>query len=389
MYATLYNVGILFLKWLSLFLFVTHKHLFHKGIPMRHFALLSIALTFILTGCSVQEHLPPKKYDSEFPTESFIRKYLLTEENLIQTNMTHRNNEFLSESIGLYLLFLVQQKRETEFAHQVDVLTHYFLDDSNLVSWRLEKTNEGIVQSPANAWIDDARIVHALYKGAETFRDPSYSRLAKRIAKPLTTKATKNGLPVDYMDLSTNETGDILTLSYLDEAAIRLMPSSYNLYDNSKQILKNAPLSKPFFAKAYSITDQFYQFDDEINMIDQLYVALRYEQFGLSTDDFYAFFKETFNKGPVYGRYDRKTKEATVSYESQAVYALAVIYLLERDERTFADKVMERLKSFMVSDSSSEFYGGYLDVSTQETHSFDNLLPLLAEGGLLDGYLIP
>lgn len=356
---------------------------------MRYLVFASLSCIFLLSGCFNDEPKPSKEYKSQFPTESFIRKHLMTEEGLIQTDITNRDHEFLSESLGLYLLFLVQQKREDEFAHQADVLEHYFLDDSNLVSWRLEQVDHTITQSPANAWIDDARIVHALYQAADVFDEMSYADLAKRISKPLTTHAVKDGLPVDYINRPTNETGDMLTLSYLDESALRLMSSSNNLYENSKKLLEKAPLSEPFFAKSYSISEKTYQFDDEINMIDQLYVALRYEQFGLSTNPFYIFFKDVFDQGPVFGRYDRVTKEPIVDYESQAVYALAVFYLLERDEHEFAEEVMARLKSSMVSDSSSEYVGGYLDISTKETHSFDNLLPLLAEGGLENGYLIP
>ncbi|MCC9621945.1 hypothetical protein LPB41_09605 [Thalassospira sp. MA62] len=355
---------------------------------MRHLIFLSLSFLSLLYGCSNEEPEPPKEYTSEFPTESFVREHLLTEKGLIQTNVTDRDHEFLSESLGLYLLFLVERKRADEFAAQVDVLTEYFLHASDLVSWRLEGTNDELTPSPANAWIDDARIVHALYEAGETFDEPSYVELAERIAAPLTSTGVKDGLPVDFVDLATSAKGDVLTLSYLDEDALRHMAVD-DLYENSKRLLKNAPLSEPFFAKSYVISTQTYQFDEEINMIDQLYVALRYEQFGLSTEPFYSFFKETFNDGIVYGRYDRDSKEPTVNFESQAVYALAIFYLLERDERDFAERVMNRLTSSMVSDSSSDYYGGYVDVGTKETHAFDNLLPLLAEGGLIDGYLVP
>lgn len=375
------------IKWV-IYIYSMMLFYFYKGLSMRQLVFLSTALFLTLTGCS-NENPPLKSYESKFATESFVRKHLLTEEGLIRTNITDRQHEFLSESLGLYLLFLVNQKRKDEFDNQIDIFKRNFLDESDLVSWRLEQTGDAIIASPVNAWIDDARIIHALSKAAEVFNEPSYAKLAEKISTSLATKGVKNGLPVDYVDLTTNETGDVLTLSYLDEAALRYMPSSNHLYLNSKHLLEEAPLQGPFFAKSYSISDQKYHFDDEINMIDQLYVAIRYEQFNLETDVFYNFFKEQFNQGLVYGRYDLDSKEPAVNYESQAVYALAIFYLLERDEREFAETIMEHLKTFMISDSSSEYYGGYIDVSNKETHSFDNLLPLLAEGGLLDGYLIP
>lgn len=357
---------------------------------MRNFFPLFLSCLLVLSGCSgEQPKIPPQDYESEFPVETFIRTHLLTESGLLRTNITDRHNEFLSESIGLYLLFLVERDREKEFADQVSVLTDHFLDESNLVAWRLEQKNERIITSPVNAWIDDARIVHALYLAANSFDEPTYAKLAHDISESLTTIAIKDGLPVDYVDLKTKEASDVITLSYLDEAALKLMPASFNLYSNSKNLLAKAPIDGPFFAKAYSIKDQSYTFDEEINMIDQLYVALRYEQFSLSTDRFYTFFKEAFEKGPVYGRYDRSKGTPTVTYESQAVYALAVFYLLERGEDELAEMVMIRLRDLAVQDESSDYYGGYIDVLTQHTHSFDNLLPLLAEGRLLDGYIVP
>lgn len=357
---------------------------------MRNFFLFTMLCSFVLTACSTEQtKVPPQHYDSEFPVETFVREYLLTEDGLIRTNITDRQTEFLSESIGLYLLFLVEQERKDEFADQFAVLREHFLDDSNLVSWRLEDQDGRIIPSPVNAWIDDARIVNALYEAEEVFNEPSYAELADLIAKPLATIATKNELPVDYVDLNTKETADVITLSYLDEAALQWIAPSSTLYANSKSLLADAPLSGSFFAKAYNVSQQSYMFDEEINMIDQLYVALRYEQFDLPTEYFYSFFKTTFDAGSVYGRYNRTDGTPTVDYESQAVYALAVFYLLERDEREFAERVMKRLRNLAVSDTSSDYYGGHIDVMTRHTHSFDNLLPLLAEGRLLDGYLIP
>lgn len=357
---------------------------------MRNFFPLFLSCLLMLSGCSgEQPKIPPQDDKSEFPVETFIRTHLLTESGLLRTNITDRNNEFLSESIGLYLLFLVERNREREFADQVGVLTDYFLDESNLVAWRLEQKNNEIITSPVNAWIDDARIVHALYLAAKTFDEPTYAELANNISESLTTIATKKGLPVDYVDLKTKDSSDMITLSYLDEAALQMMPASSNLYSNSKNLLVEAPTDGPFFAKSYSIQNQTYTFDEEINMIDQLYVALRYEQFNLSTDRFYTFFKEAFETGPIYGRYSRSQAMPTVTYESQAVYALAVFYLLERGEDEFAEMVMERLQKLAVQDESSKYEGGYIDVLTQHTHSFDNLLPLLAEGRLLDGYIVP
>ncbi len=46
------------------------------------------------------------------------------------------------------------------------------------------------------------------------------------------------------------------------------------MMSNQLAILKQAPRKKGFFPKSYDIEKKAYSFDQEINMIDQLYTAL-------------------------------------------------------------------------------------------------------------------
>lgn len=126
-------------------------------------------------------------------------------------------------------------------------------------------------------------------------------------------------------------------------------------------------------------------FDDEINLIDQLYVAIYWEDGKVKTDPFYQWLQSTFTeKGFIYGRYDRETKEPTVSYESSAVYGLAILYALQKNDLSFAEALYNRLLTLRVNDESHDYYGGFVHVADHRTHSFDNLLPLIAERVLLD-----
>ncbi|WP_214828562.1 hypothetical protein [Exiguobacterium algae] len=349
----------------------------------------------LLAGCSL---FTPKDdmtssiqmyptFDSAYPTEQFIRTFLLSEQGLIRTDLLKRRNEYLSESLGLYMLFLVNEGRSDEFAAQVKVLRHYFLHESGMVSWELKGNTMSIEANPTNAWIDDARICRALIRAAETFSTPSYALLAEEIQSALDSYSFVDGLPVDFTDLNTKEVGSRVTLSYLDYDMLNSLSNERVVA--AKRLLENAPTDGPFYAKYYDTQHKTYHFDNTINLIDQLYVALRYEQFGLNTTEFFTFLVSELQNGIVYGRYDRRTEQPVVQYESQAVYALVIFYLMERNEMTLATETLEHLYELSVQDDASPYYGGYIDVITKETHSFDNLLPLLAERRIAHGDIAP
>jgi hypothetical protein len=137
-------------------------------------------------------------------------------------------------------------------------------------------------------------------------------------------------------------------------------------------------LENGFYPKSYNVRTHTFSFENPVNLIDQLYTAFHLEKAGVKTDEFYEWLKaEFYQNGRLNGRYDRNTKKQAVDYESASVYALTILYSLERNDRSFAKDVYERMVAMRVDDKQSNHYGGY--VVNGETHSFDNLLPLLAE----------
>ncbi|OZI12421.1 glycosyl hydrolase lipoprotein [Bacillaceae bacterium SAS-127] len=351
--------------------------------------LLASLVLMTLLGCQNVDVQPAKKEESyttnELATEQFIRSHLLTKEGLIQTDVQKRANVFLSESLGLWMLYLVDSGREEEFAQQVTLLQDHFLDPSSLVYWEI---NEG-KPSKVNAWIDDARIMRALYKAAHIFDHPEYIEMAKDIGESLNDYAFTQKWPVDYVDIPSKAKSNVLTISYLDSEALDILQKlhirSSKDSNSLRKWVQSIPVQNGFYPKSFNMKSKAFHYDEEINLIDQLYVAYHLEQANISTDHFAKWINQEFQKEKkLVGRYHFETKIRSVTYESPAVYSLAVLYSVEREEKEQVLQYYQAMKNLSVQNKEHSEYGGYIDISQQQTHSFDNLLPLLAERTLLN-----
>ena len=142
-------------------------------------------------------------------------------------------------------------------------------------------------------------------------------------------------------------------------------------------ILKNAPLVGFYYPKAYDVEKGVYLFDSEINMVDQSLLALYRGKEKYSTTAFLDFVKEEIELNwAIYGRYDRLSGRKLVDYESPAVYGWLILYSLELHEMELAQKLYKRMSQF--KSHEPKYTGGYA-VYNEDTHIFDNLVPLLAE----------
>lgn len=321
--------------------------------------------------------------------EQFVEEHLLQEDGLMRTNLTTETDVYLSESISLWMQYVVKKNDEQAFAKQVDVLETYFLNDSEkmLIPWRLV----GSEPAPANALIDDFRIIAALIEAADKWNQPTYKELAKRIGKDLVTFNQVDSIFINHVDFKSGDKGDFLTLSYLDPLAIDYLYEesllSRESYERNKRILTNAPTADSgFFPFTYYPENKTYEFEEEVNLIDQYYVGYYRALWGGDVSDLIEFTEQALatHEGILYGRFSSETLKPIVDYEGASVYALAILMSIEAGEDELAKKLFKSMKRLQILDSESSYNGGYMDESTMNTHAFDNLLPLLAERRGLD-----
>src|SRR5699024_4775576 len=323
-------------------------------------------------------------------TERFILNHLQHEDGTIRTNFSgqEEGSLVLSESLGLWMEYLTLKNDQEQFAQVVDVLTRHYLLKNHLIAWEI-KENE---RSETNALIDDLRIINALFLMGKKTQNTSYTELATEISRAIVTYHEKEDILVDFYDTQFAEANDSLTLSYIIPEAIDQMSEHHLLTNeamgNMQSILREMPMNNGFYPQSYEVHTREYTFTDEINLIDQLYIARHFEQMMNNSDDaFNKWLKEEFNKErKLFGRYDLSSKEPTVTYESVAVYALAILYSVERGDETFARDVYNQMQTLQINDEKSLYDGGYMDEQT--THSFDNLLALIAERTLKNEQII-
>lgn len=332
-------------------------------------------------------HLQTK---NSLPTEQFLLHYLWRED-MMWTNFSNKENGnlSLSESMGLWMEYVLDKQDITLF-HEAFLTVHkQFLLKEGIVAWKIEADEV----AHTNALIDDLRIVEALFVAGERYDYEPYTDTAVTISNALMEYNQQAEGFVDFYDTKHEEANDTLTISYVNLDAMEWM-ERYGILPKSElekmnSFMRTLPIENGFYPQSYDVIQNTFSFDKEINLIDQLYIGLHLERANIETDELYEWLKsEFYEEMMLYGRYDCETKHPTVDYEAAAVYGLAILYSMERQDDTFSEDLYEQMKTLQVQDETSPYNGGYFEVAEHSTHSFDNLFPLLAERRLQNENII-
>ena len=280
--------------------------------------LLVLAL-LMMGGCG--------KMDS---VQTLVAQNYTDADGLIHAYPGDRDSEYLSESIGLYMEYLLLVQDEQTFSQQYDILKEHFLVQENefhFIRWRLKEN------ATVNALIDDIRILSALEGAAETFGNEEYRELSIMLSEAISSVQVQDTHTVDFYDWPLALPAQRMTLSYADD--------NQAITAESFELLENADDANVFFAEFYDTAANKYISGSEVHMIDQLLIAMNREKRGLHSEEFSKWLKKEWAmEQKLYGRYDRKTFRATVEYESLAVYYYLHAYFLALDETESADEVL-------------------------------------------------
>ncbi|KAA6447289.1 lipoprotein YdaJ [Bacillus swezeyi] len=357
------------------------------------YVLIGVILCFLTISLSVgcvkagNKLNTDQSNESLQPAEHFIYHHLMSDQGLIKTNLSDPP-VYLSESLGLWMEFLVGKKDSSHFQEQYQHLTKSFLMDNGLVTWKIENGQA----SAANALIDDLRIMLSLDQAADLWGNRKYKKSVREIGAALKTHNMNNGIFTDFYDSSSQAASKDITLSYIMPDALSVLKKNGIIDEETEarnaNILYTAPLKNGFLPKAYSTETKEYSYDNEVSLIDQLYAAWHLQPGDEKAAVLAGWIKQEFQaNGKLYGRYWADTKKPAVQYESPSVYALAILFLMNQaEDKTVIKTLYEKMIDFEILDSSETYYGGYM--SGNDTHSFDNLLPLLAERKLFDENII-
>ncbi|GKV66527.1 MULTISPECIES: glycosyl hydrolase family 8 [unclassified Sporosarcina] len=346
-----------------------------KNILIAVMILVSLAICGAWVLMESKESRKPKE---ALAAEQFIQKYLMKEDGRMQTDLLDQKDTYLSETVGLWMDYLLEKNDYAQFHDTVDMLRNYFFTEDYLIYWELR----GQKEATANAFIDDLRIMTALYRAGEQWNHRAYTQLAEKMETSFLRYQVRNGWFIDHIDLNSKHQGDTITLSYIiPDGFERMQELPEEWHNQTKQLLVDAPVSPHgFYPKSYQTLTGTFSFDKEINLIDQFYVGYHRAQWGGDVTPLLDFAKSAFAKdGKLYGRYGLDNGEPSVEFEAAAVYALAILMCLELEENDFARQLFLSMKDMQQLDKGLPYYGGYTDVYSMDTHTFDNLLALIAE----------
>jgi hypothetical protein len=277
----------------------------------------------------------------------FLQNHLVYKRGMIKQfdpNRPQQNQEYLSETLGLWMLYLVESDHKKLFSDQYDYLKNHFLAPRGWVYWRIENDHP----NSCNATLDDLRIAYALNLAGQKWKMKKYNQMARQLAQTLKTLNLRdNNLVESYCENPLPEVSPWVDLSYLDLLAIESLQKFDKdwgavLY-RSQKLLYDGKTRVGFYYDKYDVLKNKYGLKD-MNLINQLICALNEESLGSSSKDLYEFLKTQYlKKGKVWGRYHPVTLKPLVDFESPAVYGLFLSLAVLHDDRELAEKLKDQL----------------------------------------------
>ena len=247
--------------------------------------------------------------------------------------------EYLSESIGQYMYYLLLVKDEKEFKRQVTSLKENFLVEEEgklFIKWQVTKS------TVVNASIDDFRIIESLRKASSEFNEPSYVTLADQLEETILSTQLTDGLIVDFYDWKLKKKTTDIHLSYLNDKIIKENKALDSML-YKKIIMESPDPNSPFFNEIYDVEKKSYQTANEktVNMIDQFLIAVNYiKRTNQRPEKFDKWLKKEWNEeSKLAGGYNKLNLSPAVTYESSAVYSMAILYFMTTNEMEYVEQI--------------------------------------------------
>ncbi|EUJ32943.1 hypothetical protein MFLO_04980 [Listeria floridensis FSL S10-1187] len=225
----------------------------------------ALMIFFGIAACAKEnEAAPEKKQPRETAVSAYIDKHYLAKDGLIIDYQGVKNPHYLSESVGLYMEYLVLVNDSARFHKLYQALERELaVEDGSKIFIKWEKGANVHV----GAFIDDLRIYQALVEASRNFSYPDYADFADRLIAAEKKYGTNRNGPVDFFDFDTKQQAKTLHLSYYKVKAMKQAGFAKTDFDP----LKNVPAA-PFFAEIYQ-NKHYETTGTEVNMIDQMLIA--------------------------------------------------------------------------------------------------------------------
>ena len=181
------------------------------------------AMTFIasMAACSVYA-----KSTSE--VIAHVETNYISENGLVLNFKNAQHPQYLSESIGLYMQYLLGAGDEARFRQQVNVLLEnfaHFSDENLFIKWEAGEAGNLEKITTVGALIDDLRIAWVLNGAAKDFKEEYYAQISDKIISAIKETMIVNERLVDFFDWHYNLPYDQLFMSYFIIEAMEDFPA--------------------------------------------------------------------------------------------------------------------------------------------------------------------
>ncbi|MBC2329946.1 glycoside transferase [Listeria swaminathanii] len=295
---------------------------------------------------------PKETTPTSTSVQTYVKENYTAKNDLIIDYKNAKEPHYLAESIGLYMEYLVEVNDSKTFQEQVNLLEKNFITKDHFIKW------EATDSTTTNAIVDDFRITEALYQASEKFDYKSYKTLADKLLANTKKYSADQGIPVDFYDFVHQKKADTLHLSYLNIQAMQQI----NYRDKAYLPIQTVN-AEPFFTEVFQNGQFHYADANEVNMIDQMLIALAYyDENGDIEPNFDNFLQtELASKGKIYARYQRETKKPSTENESTAVYAFLTQYFNKTNQAKNGKITKELLEKMDTSNPETTHFFDYIN----------------------------
>lgn len=345
--------------------------------------LLSLILIFLLAlylwagrpSTKGGDTVSPQAYDL-FPKElaaldQFVAKHYL-KNGLVQTNIKPTTQselasgeDLLSESVGLMLQYYLKTDQEASFDSHLTLANSLLLKENGLYQWRF-RSGQAVTVS---ASVDDLRIIKALIAASEKWQRKDFMDQAQALSDALLSHCVKDGELLSY----DGKDAEYAPLYYYDFKALKALetldPRWGRVSEAGQSMLSIKPVDHfPFYAASSPNLDSY-------KMIENSLIDLYLSEIGQLPSEDLHWYKSKLKEGAIYAEYNADGK-AISSIESPAIYGIVAQIAKNENDKSLYKKACQKLSRMQYFEKDL-YYGGFVDINTQDAYSFDQLMGLL------------
>ena len=331
------------------------------------------------------------RYYDEYEKEcySFVKNKMISNKGGIFTNYLDSGtiseyatgHQILSESQGLYMLYLVQKNDKEGFDKTLKFIKQYMIKEDGTILWRTHEQFKDIANG--NAVIDDLRIIRALVVASEEWQDTSYVQSLEAIEKKIFNINSDGKYLYDYYDYVDKVLNKSMPLCYYDLKTMYMLGEHrkewIDIANRGLEIVQRGYLGEkfPFYKTGYDYETGEYKEEETIQMTENIVTVLHLAEVGMQRGETIDWLKNKLKEGAIYASYD-KTGITLSNVESTAIYAtIAQIGKTIGDVELYT-LAIEHMLRFQINDVKSNLKGAFGNDQTEEVYSYDNLQALLA-----------